>query len=151
MKNGALDTDAVTLEANDGDISFDSDTIFAVQLDIIPHRNLWFTVQLASKGYRPDGTSQYKPRIEWAYVSYKPKPGWKIHLGEMQVPYFVHSESIEVGFAYPLARPPIDAYTYYIKPFSNHQGIDITHTSHWDDYQRKYYGGNSPMYFLSRR
>lgn len=59
---------------------------------------------------------------EWAYISHAFSPNLTGRAGRLRVPYYVGSEYLEVGFAYPWVRPPVDIYSQL--PFTSYYGID---------------------------
>lgn len=63
------------------------------------------TTQLTSKG-----TEDYNVDATWAYLDYQVMDDLKLRLGRTRLPYYLLSEYLDVGYAYPWVRPPIEMY-----------------------------------------
>lgn len=68
------------------------------------------------------GIEEWDPVMEWAYVSHKFSNNFKARAGKMRQPLFMYSDSLEVGYAQPWARPPIEVYGQI--PFTSYTGVD---------------------------
>lgn len=68
------------------------------------------------------GNEQWDPTMEWAYVAHKFNNSLKARVGKMRLPLFMYSDSLEVGYSQPWARPPIEVYDAI--PFSSYTGVD---------------------------
>ena len=68
------------------------------------------------------GIEEWDPDMEWAYISHKFNNTIKARAGKMRQPLFMYSDSLEVGYAQPWARPPIEVYGQL--PFSTYTGVD---------------------------
>lgn len=64
------------------------------------------TVQVMSRG-----TNDFRPRFEWAYLTWEASPALDIQLGKMRLPVYLYSDKMDVGIAYPWLRVPSDAYS----------------------------------------
>ncbi len=122
---GRINTADTKFEDYDNHISFDLDTVLAAQLDLRLTHKISVTTQVTSKGYRGNGDTEYKPQFEWAYLTYQMNTAWKFRVGKMAVPYYMISDFIDVGMAYPWVRPPIDVYPYFVLPIATHEGIEF--------------------------
>lgn len=56
------------------------------------------------------GEDDWEPQVEWAYLSHRPTNNLQIRAGKMRIPFFMYSDSLEVGYAQPWARPPQSVY-----------------------------------------
>lgn len=56
------------------------------------------------------GADDWEPQVEWAYLSHRPTNNLQIRAGKMRIPFFMYSDSLEVGYAQPWARPPQSVY-----------------------------------------
>src|SRR5690554_879225 len=56
------------------------------------------------------GAEDWDPVVEWAYLSYRPMNNLQLRAGKMRLPLFMYSDSLEVGYAQPWARPPQSVY-----------------------------------------
>ena len=70
------------------------------------------------------GSEQNEIVAEWAYLSYAFTPKTSIKAGRLRVPFYSASEYIEVGYAYPWVRPPVDVYS--LIPITAYYGLDLT-------------------------
>lgn len=75
------------------------------------------TAQLVSRA-----AEDYRTQLEWAYLTRKLTDSTTVRFGRMRTPFYLYSESLEVGFAYPWTRPPEDVYNV---PTSGFTGADI--------------------------
>lgn len=113
--------------------SFDSDSVLGFQLRGNLRERLSFTAQIVSRGFNWDDTSEYEPRLEWAFLSYQFDPEWRGRLGRLRVPHYLFSETLDVGYSYVWVRPPVDVYSPILSPFSNFDGADLTWVGDWHD------------------
>lgn len=77
------------------------------------------------------GAEDWEPVIEWAYLSHRPTNNLQLRAGKMRLPFFMYSDSLEVGYSQPWARPPQSVYgpvesTSYV-------GADATYTINLDN------------------
>lgn len=72
------------------------------------------------------GAEDWDPVIEWAFLSYRPTNSLQLRAGKMRMPFFMYSDSLEVGYSQPWARPPQSVYG----PISvkSYVGADATYT-----------------------
>lgn len=59
---------------------------------------------------------------EWAYLTYRPIDAASVRFGRMRTPLYMFSEYLDVGFAYPWVRPPVETYRV---PFTYYDGISL--------------------------
>ena len=97
--------------------NYQSDAIIALQANFRVNDKTEAVLQLSSRGSDRNDTE-----AEWAYIAYSFTPNLTVRAGRLRVPYYVASEYIEVGYAYPWVRPPIDIYNQ--APFTSYYGID---------------------------
>ena len=71
---------------------------------------------------KPSG-SPVSESIEWAYLGYRLLPDTRVRIGRTSPDIFLFSDSRNVGFALPWARPPVDFYGN--APLAAIDGIDI--------------------------
>ncbi|MBL4867189.1 MAG: hypothetical protein JKY67_12535 [Pseudomonadales bacterium] len=98
--------------------NFQSDSIVGLQLDAKINDKTRYTHQMTTAGFDIDHTV----KTEWAYFSYKPFADTTIRVGRLRIPFFLMSESLDVGFTYPWVRLPIAIYTL---PMSGYEGLDV--------------------------
>ena len=100
--------------------NFISDSKVGLQTVYKLSDNMDATVQLVARSRSSDS---WNVDAEWAYLSYEVTDWAKVRVGKLRIPFYLFSESIDVGFAYPWARPPVDMYTTLITAFD---GMDVT-------------------------
>ena len=76
------------------------------------------------------GADDWEPIVEWAYLSHRPTNNLQVRAGKMRLPFFMYSDSLEVGYAQPWVRPPEAVYG----PISitSYVGADATYTFNFD-------------------
>jgi hypothetical protein len=104
------------------------DTKLGVQAVASISPDLTGTIQVLGK-YRYDGT--YAPSTEWANLKYAFTPDASVRIGRFGAPAFMISDSLNVGYAQPWLRPPLDAYRSM--PITHIDGIEGTFRFHWGD------------------
>ncbi|MBL4868399.1 MAG: hypothetical protein JKY67_18695 [Pseudomonadales bacterium] len=95
------------------------DTIFGLQVNAKINDKTSAVLQLVGRGIDANNVL-----AEWGYLSHAFTPNVTVRIGRLRVPFYVASEYIEVGYAYPWVRPPIDVYT--LVPITSYYGTDIT-------------------------
>lgn len=77
------------------------------------------TAQLVARA-----AEDYRAQMEWAYLTRKLTDNTMVRFGRMRTPFYLYSESLEVGIAYPWTRPPEDVYNV---PISGYTGAMLQH------------------------
>ncbi|MBX3631130.1 MAG: hypothetical protein KF908_14730 [Nitrosomonas sp.] len=120
-----------THDAQFGDVSVLTDSVFGLQLDLNILKNLDATIQaVAEDRIRQD----FNNIVDWAYLSYKLTPNSVIRAGRMGIDLFMLSEYRNVGYAYLWTHPVVEFY----KPVS---------LSHYEGFDFRYSRRISPGYF----
>lgn len=130
---GLIDTDKRDYEGFDDSLSFDTDTVFGLQTSSQLSDNLSATGQIVSRG--SDG---YEAEIEWAFLTYQMNDELQIRMGRLRAPFFSFSDFLEVGYAYPWIRPPVEVYGNV--PFNGVAGIDAIYTQNLDTWDLTWQG-----------
>lgn len=63
--------------------------------------------------------------IEWLYLSYQPDSAWHLRAGKLRMPFFIYSDSIDVGYSYPWVTAPVQVYNNYL--FSTFNGASASY------------------------
>lgn len=137
---GMVNKKDLTFMDYNGDWSFDSDTMIGVQGMVTPTERLSVTTQVVTRGYDIDSEESYQPDIEWFFVSYDLSAETRVRAGRLRTPHYLFSESLEIGYSYPWARPPCDMYVFFLNPFSNYDGADVTWQSSVGDVETELKG-----------
>ncbi|QIZ76008.1 porin [Ferrimonas lipolytica] len=111
---------------NDDELNFSQDSLFAIQSTYQINSKMDATLQLISRG-RDD----WDLKTEWAFVSYEFDNGAQARAGKLRLPLFMLSDYLEVGYAYPFARPSAEVYS--VSPVSSYTGVELLHTFDFDN------------------
>lgn len=71
---------------------------------------------------RKSPTGSYDPRVTWAFVSYPATPELLLRVGRTRLPFFMYSDSLNLNYANPWIRPPVEVYS--LNPLSDIDGAD---------------------------
>jgi hypothetical protein len=99
------------------ELNWEPDSIFGIQGTFTPVDKLEATVQLTTSG-----SNDWDVKAEWAYLAYTFDNGSKIRGGKLRVPFYMYSDYLEVGYAYPFVRPSVDVYN--LVAISSYTGAD---------------------------
>ncbi|OUS31503.1 hypothetical protein A9Q99_02740 [Gammaproteobacteria bacterium 45_16_T64] len=126
--NGFFSAGSTLLDSKDLELStFNIDdeystspvTKLGIQMTFKVSDDIDVTGQLVSKG-----TDNYDVTAEWAYLSWQMTENFTTRIGRQRTPYYMLSEYLDVGYAYPWTRPPIEMYSL---PLNNTDGIAFLH------------------------
>lgn len=78
-------------------------------------------MQLVSRG-----EEDWDTELEWAYLSHQATNDLQLRAGKMRIPFFMYSDSLELGYAQPWARPPEAVYGPVT--VTSYVGADATYT-----------------------
>lgn len=122
------DGDALELTQYDisDDYSFSSIAKMGLQFTFKLGEDLDLTTQLVSRG-----TSDYKIEAEWAYLNWRATEKLTVKLGRQRIPYYYLSEYLDVAYAYPWVRPPIEHYNI---PMTAVDGLSADYTMSLGDF-----------------
>jgi hypothetical protein len=101
------------------------DTKLGVQLNVTLTNRLSAVVQVMSQ-YQYDGT--FRPDLEWANVKYLITPDLSIRAGRIAIPTFMISDSLNLGYALPFARIPLEIFANL--PVTHSDGLDGSYRTH---------------------
>lgn len=100
------------------DPNFQIDNVFGLQLTYTLDEKFDLVGQLVS-----EGKNDYQTAADWAYVAYRMNDNLRLRAGRLTAPFYMYSESLNVGHAYPWVRLPVELYAgLYVK---NMDGIDM--------------------------
>lgn len=109
-----------------------------LQLTFEVTKDMDLTGQLVSRG-----VNDYELEAEWAYLSWNVFNNFTARIGRQRIPYYLLSEYLEVGYAYPWVRPPIELYNI---PISSTDGIGLLYDFNLGDVNfstQGYFGAGS--------
>ncbi|MBU2885572.1 hypothetical protein KO507_07340 [Gilvimarinus agarilyticus] len=107
------------------DGTFSNESLFGLQGSFTISDTTDITMQLVGRG-----NDEWDPNFEWAYISHQFSPNLKMRAGKMRLPLFMYSDSLEVGYAQPWGRPPIDVYGGI--PITSYTGVDALYDINFD-------------------
>ena len=134
------DTDDATFLGANKDVSFEPDSVVGLQLTANLIDNVSVTTQLIA-----NGQDDFDPDVEWAFLSYGLTDNTNLRMGRLRIPFFMISDYLEVGYAYPWVRPPIDVYGQLA--FSRYNGLNVVSLQQWGNWSaalQGYFGTTSP-------
>lgn len=121
-------------------INFSANTKFGVQFDYSVTDSVDAVLQLTAKGYE---ANNFEQKAEWGFLRYQLNDAWMFRVGRMRTPTYMYSESSDVGFSYPWARLPLEA---YLIGFENYSGLNANYalrSGGWIHEFQAYYGSNN--------
>lgn len=124
--NGFLSVGYVSADNDAGyggipkDYDLEQESLLGLQGTFIISPSTEVIMQLVSRG-----DERWEPTMEWAYLSHRFSDNFTGRAGKMRMPLFMYSDFLEVGYAQPWARPPIEVYGEV--PFASYTGMDGTY------------------------
>lgn len=85
--------------------SHKTDSVIGVQIDARVNDRTHAVAQLVG-----DGSEDFAVNAEWAYVGYRAGDSDELRIGRQRYAFFMMSEYLDVGYAYPWAQPPEEVY-----------------------------------------
>lgn len=80
-------------------------SLFGLQSTFSLSRNTDAVLQLVSRG-----SEDWDTELEWGYLRHQFSNGSELRAGKMRLPLFMESETLEIGYGQPWARPPEAVY-----------------------------------------
>lgn len=107
-------------------LSFRSDTVIGGQAQYKISNRWSVTGQVVSRGFTFDDNDKFDPVLEWLFIRYQWSSTTRFRIGRMRTPFYLLSDSLEIGYSYPWVRPPVDVYSFLLSPISNFNGVDFS-------------------------
>lgn len=107
-----------TILGHTDDVSFTPDSLFAVQLFSDVQDGLTATAQAVARG-----EEDWEPSLVWGFLTYQLHDNVRVKMGRSRAPFFLFSDTIDVGYSYPWINPPTDV--YILSGIDNYDGINI--------------------------
>lgn len=126
----------------DQDGSYNNDNVLGIQLSYALDDSFDLVGQLVATG-----RSDYQTAADWAYIAYRYNDRLRLRAGRFAAPYFMYSESLKVGQAYPWARTPSELYAGI--PVSSTDGFDALYRQPLGDWNLDFQltlGGSAEEY-----
>lgn len=102
------------------DVTFETDTRFGIQMTSDVSEDMTVVAQLLATGTN----SNFDAIIEWAYVDYEFADWLSLRAGKIKQPVYLVNDYVEVGYAYPWIRPPVEVY-YLNNPLNTVNGMEL--------------------------
>ena len=102
------------------DLTFETDTRFGLQISSEVSENMKVVAQLLGRGT----ISNFDAIIEWAYADWEFTDWLSLRAGKIKQPVYLVNDYVEVGFAYPWIRPPVEVY-YLNNPLNTVNGAEL--------------------------
>ncbi len=99
---------------------FGADSVFGLQLERRLNARTGAVIQLRSHDHQD---RRFKPEVSWAFMRYELNPNTTIRLGRLRSPSFMYSESLDLNYAQPWIRPPVEVYG--LNPLTDVDGVDL--------------------------
>ena len=112
---------------------FDGDSVLGLQLSGSLTDRLTITTQVVSRSYNHLHRNAFDPELDWLFLAYQIDSNWRLRLGRMRTPHYLYSETVDVGYSYIWARPPMDVYSIILSPFHSFDGIDVGYLTNLED------------------
>lgn len=101
------------------DLTFDNN-LLGLQVTGKISDKLTATAQMIARS-----SDNYSLNAEWAYLTWQVSDNTKVRAGRLRTPFYMFSDSLDVGYSYAWITPPREVYSI---PFNNVDGIDIYNT-----------------------
>ncbi|MGB4497475.1 MAG: hypothetical protein WBI40_02150 [Methylococcaceae bacterium] len=112
---------------NDG--TFKRDSVLGGQIDIKLNNEFSITAQVK---LAPSINSErdVDPMLTWAFLSWRPTNDLLFRGGRLRVPFYLHSETTDIGETFDFARLPVEVYS--VSPLANIDGLSGNKTWNFD-------------------
>ena len=115
------------LQSVGDEFKYDVDTVMGLRIGVQVDEKMSAVMQVRASGKDTDDSLE----VDWAYVGYQLNDETLIRGGRIGFPVFMISEVLEVGYAYPWIRPPVEVYGQV--PFTSMYGADLLYRVNWAD------------------
>lgn len=124
------------------DFDFSVDSVLGLQGSYKFNGVLDVTLQTV---VRKDSSNSYDPTLTFAFLRVHATPELTLRAGRMRTPFFLYSDSLNLNYASPWVRPPVEVYS--LNPFANLDGLDAFYRLPVSDMELELhaYGGRSDL------
>ncbi|KPD22036.1 hypothetical protein ADS78_06005 [Idiomarina abyssalis] len=105
----------------DNDVDFNPESLFALQAKANLSDKLSVTAQIMSRG-----SEDFDLGVEWAYLQYQLTDAASINVGKLRLPFYMYSDSLDIGYSYHWLRTPQSVYRV---AFDNYTGVSFQHNA----------------------
>ena len=71
-----------------------------------------------------DSDHGYAGTVAWAFLSYRPSNDWLVSAGKQRIPFYLYSQSYDVGVTYDFALLPTEMYS--LSPSNDFNGLSVS-------------------------
>ena len=129
---GGVTSSDDSLYGYDDQISFSSESLFAIQVSGDVNDKTTATAQLVARG-----NNDYEADFEWAYLTYQASDNVSVSAGRLRLPLFKYSASKDVGYSYHWVNAPRAVYDVN---FNNLDGIRVDYSNYAGDWEYNFQG-----------
>lgn len=136
-----------------GDINnspnFITPTLAGLQLNTTFNDHISIMTQIVVDGDISTGKTAYTPNINWLYIEYKFNPNVAVRVGRFQIPGYLDSQQVQVGYNFPYTYLPNEVYR--ILPMYSMNGVNLllSHEigdSNWSISAEPFFGNSNWKY-----
>ncbi|MCG8613823.1 MAG: hypothetical protein MI864_25210 [Pseudomonadales bacterium] len=109
------------------ELNFAPETLAGLQVQTQFTEKARATLLLMAKG-----GNDFDANVEWAYLSYDLTNELTLNAGRYRLPLYYYSDFLDVGYAYPWIRPPVDVYWV---PVTSIEGLNLYYNRYLSDIQ----------------
>jgi len=102
------------------DFSFETDSRFGLQISSDVSKDMGVVAQILGTGV----SGNFNAIVEWAYIDYELAKFVSLRAGKIKQPVYLVNDYVEVGYAYPWIRPPVEVY-YLNNPLNTVNGVEL--------------------------
>lgn len=124
---GGITSSDDSLYGYEDDISFNSESLFALQVSGDINDKMTATGQIVARGQ-----NDYDAEFEWAYLTFNATDNISISAGRLRLPLFKYSASKDVGYSYHWVNAPRAVYDV---PFNNLDGLRVDYADYAGDWE----------------
>lgn len=125
------------------DLTFDKN-LLGLQVTGQVNEKISATAQMIARS-----ENNYDVSAEWAYLTWQASDSIKVRAGRLRSSFYIYSDFLDVGYAYPWINPPSEV---YYMPFNNVDGVDVYMTGmlgSFDASLQVYFGGYDDEFSLN--
>lgn len=128
---GRADIDDFSYAGLDEDVSHTADSIVGLQVEGKVNEEMNAVLQLVARG-----NENFEASAEWAYIGWRPTEADEFRAGRLRTSFYMMSEYLEVGYAYPWITPPTEVYSPSFP--SSYDGLAWTHKFNFGDWEHDF-------------
>lgn len=113
--------------AYEDDLSFDTESLFALQVSTDISEKVTATAQILTRG-----NQEFDAQFEWAYITFSATDNLSMSFGRLRAPFFKYSSSADIGYSYHWITAPSSIYDV---GFNNLNGFRIDYNKYIGDWE----------------